>query len=87
MTAIYMAMFSISPSRWPYLCHAPKGLPRRSPDHLTGLVRDVERGQRVDLTRRGKRVVVLLSAEEYERLMGKRASPARTLRTKSGTRG
>ncbi len=37
-------------------------------DHLTGLVRDVERGQRVELTRRGKRVAVLLSADEYERL-------------------
>lgn len=37
-------------------------------DHLTGLVRDVERGRRVDLTRRGKRVAVLLSAEEYDRL-------------------
>jgi prevent-host-death family protein len=37
-------------------------------DHLTGLVRDVERGHRVDLTRRGKRVAVLLSAEAYDRL-------------------
>ncbi len=37
-------------------------------DHLTGLVRDVERGDRVDLTRRGKRVAVLLSAEAYDRL-------------------
>ncbi len=37
-------------------------------DHLTGLVRDVERGERVDLTRRGKRVAVLLSADAYDRL-------------------
>jgi prevent-host-death family protein len=44
-------------------------------DHLTGLVRDVERGQRVDLTRRGKRVAVLLSAEEYDRIKRPRAEP------------
>ncbi len=44
-------------------------------DHLTGLVRDVERGQRVDLTRRGKRVAVLLSAEEYDRIKKPRAEP------------
>ena len=37
-------------------------------DHLTGLVRDVELGQRIDLTRRGKRVAVLLSADAYDRL-------------------
>jgi prevent-host-death family protein len=42
-------------------------------DHLTGLVRDVERGGRVDLTRRGKRVAVLLSVDEYDRLRKPRA--------------
>ena len=42
-------------------------------DHLTGLVRDVERGSRVDLTRRGKRVAVLLSVDEYDRLRKPRA--------------
>jgi len=46
-------------------------------DHLTGLVRDVERGQRVDLTRRGKRVAVLVSAEEYDRLKRPHATDGR----------
>jgi prevent-host-death family protein len=49
-------------------------------DHLTGLVRDVERGQRVELTRRGKPVAVLVSHDEYERLCAKRLSPAAALR-------
>ncbi|HKQ69940.1 MAG TPA: type II toxin-antitoxin system Phd/YefM family antitoxin [Polyangiaceae bacterium] len=49
-------------------------------DHLTGLVRDVERGQRVELTRRGKPVAVLVSHDEYERLRAKRLSPAAALR-------
>jgi prevent-host-death family protein len=37
-------------------------------DHLTGLVRDVERGKRIELTRRGQPVAVLLSTGEYDRL-------------------
>jgi prevent-host-death family protein len=37
-------------------------------DHLTGLVRDAERGKHIELTRRGKRVAVLVSCEEYDRL-------------------
>jgi prevent-host-death family protein len=49
-------------------------------DHLTGLVRDVERGQPVELTRRGKPVAVLVSHDEYERLRAKRLSPAAALR-------
>lgn len=43
-------------------------------DHLTGLVRDVERGQSIELTRRGKPVAVLVSREEYTRLRAKRPS-------------
>lgn len=38
-------------------------------DHLTQLVRDVEKGTAVELTRRGQRVAVILSAEEYDRLV------------------
>ncbi len=49
-------------------------------DHLTGLVRDVERGHSVELTRRGKPVAVLVSLEEYDRLRAKRLSPAAALR-------
>jgi prevent-host-death family protein len=49
-------------------------------DHLTGLVRDVERGQRVVLTRRGKPVAVLISHDEHERLNAKRLSPGAALR-------
>lgn len=35
---------------------------------LPSIVREAERGSPVELTRRGKRVAVLLSADEYERL-------------------
>ncbi len=35
-------------------------------NHLTVLVRDVERGKKVELTRRGKRVAVLMSCDEYD---------------------
>jgi prevent-host-death family protein len=48
-------------------------------DHLTGLVRDVERGKRVELTRRGKRVAVLVSCDEYDRLRTTRPSVAEAL--------
>lgn len=37
-------------------------------DSLPSIVREAERGSPVELTRRGKRVAVLLSADEYERL-------------------
>lgn len=37
-------------------------------DHLPGLVHDAEKGSRVELTRRGKPVAVLISVAEYERL-------------------
>jgi prevent-host-death family protein len=50
-------------------------------DHLTALVRDVERGKRVELTRRGKRVAVLVSCDEYERLRSARPSVTEALQT------
>lgn len=37
-------------------------------DQLTQLVHQAEQGKPVELTRRGKRVAVILSAEEYDRL-------------------
>ena len=37
-------------------------------DHLTDLVQEVEAGTTVELTRSGKPVVVLLPANDYERL-------------------
>jgi prevent-host-death family protein len=43
-------------------------------DHLPGLVRDVERGSTVELTRRGKPVAVLLSVRDYRRLSGSSTS-------------
>jgi prevent-host-death family protein len=43
-------------------------------DHLTVLLRDVERGKKVELTRRGKPVAVLVSCAEYDRLRGARPS-------------
>lgn len=49
-------------------------------NRFTGLVRDVERGQRVDVTRRGERVAVLVSSDEYDRLRAARPSLAEALR-------
>ena len=49
-------------------------------NHLTKLVRDVERGKRIDLTRRGKRVAVLVSSEEYDRLRAPRPPLPEALR-------
>ncbi len=43
-------------------------------DHLTALIHDVERGKKVELTRRGKRVAVLVSCDEYDRLRATRPS-------------
>ena len=37
-------------------------------DNLPGVVHEVEGGARVELTRRGKPVAVLLGIEDYERL-------------------
>ena len=41
---------------------------REAKSSLTSLLREVERGRAVRLTRRGKGVAVLLSEREYERL-------------------
>lgn len=43
-------------------------------DHLPAIVHEVEQGQPVELTRRGKPVAVLLSASEYRRLSRSRPS-------------
>jgi prevent-host-death family protein len=43
-------------------------------NHLTVLIHDVERGKKVELTRRGKRVAVLVSCDEYDRLRATRPS-------------
>ena len=43
-------------------------------DHFTSLVRAVERDSAVELTRRGKPVVVMLSIQEYKRLSSRQAS-------------
>jgi len=40
-------------------------------DQLTQLVHQAEQGKPAELTRRGKRVAVILSAEEYDRLSQK----------------
>lgn len=50
----------------------PESLPQYSiaqaRDQLTQLVHQAEQGSPVELTRRGKRVAVILSAAEYDRL-------------------
>ncbi|WP_019501381.1 type II toxin-antitoxin system Phd/YefM family antitoxin [Pseudanabaena sp. PCC 6802] len=38
-------------------------------DRLTRIVHDVEKGQSVEITRRGKPVAVILSVDEYERVI------------------
>lgn len=43
-------------------------------NHLTAIVRRVEKSTAVELTRRGKPVAVILSIEEYQRLAAPRAS-------------
>lgn len=43
-------------------------------NHLTVLIHDVERGKKIELTRRGKRVAVLVSCDEYDRLRATRPS-------------
>jgi prevent-host-death family protein len=52
---------------------------------LTSLVREVEKGRTVRLTRRGRPVAVLLSERQYERLTG-RASQREFLRFLQGWR-
>ncbi len=41
-------------------------------DHFAAIVRDVERDSAIELTRRGEPVAVLLSIEEYRRLVAGR---------------
>ena len=43
-------------------------------DRLASLVHDVENGVSVELTRRGKRVAVLISIDEYNRLVAGNSS-------------
>ncbi len=43
-------------------------------DHLTGIVHDVERGEPVELTRRGKAVAIVMSLDEYRRATGRATS-------------
>lgn len=45
-------------------------------DNFPGVVHEVEGGTRIELTRRGKPVAVLLGMGEYERLVGQRANYA-----------
>lgn len=47
--------------------------------HLPRLIRTVERGRAVEITRRGRPVAVLLSASEYLSLTGERPSFADTV--------
>ncbi len=49
-------------------------------DHLTGLVHEVERGKRIELTRRGKRVAVLVSSDEFDQLSTARPALGDALR-------
>jgi prevent-host-death family protein len=49
-------------------------------NHLTVLIHDVERGKKIELTRRGKRVAVLVSCDEYDRLRATRPSLDQALR-------
>ena len=49
---------------------------REAKSGLTGLLREVEKGHAVRLTRRGKPVAVLLSEQQYERLQ-QRQQPER----------
>jgi prevent-host-death family protein len=48
-------------------------------NHLTTLIHEVERGKKVELTRRGKRVAVLVSSDEYDRLRSARLMPDQAL--------
>lgn len=37
-------------------------------DHLTKIIHDAEGGTPIEITRRGKRVAMLLSADQYDRM-------------------
>lgn len=63
----------------------PESLPQYSiaqaRDQLTQLVHQAEQGNPVELTRRGKRVAVILSAEEYDRLASQKGDFGKSLAT------
>lgn len=46
--------------------------------HLPGILHDVEHGEPVEITRRGKPIAVVLSVEAFHRLSTPRASFAQT---------
>lgn len=46
---------------------------------LSGIVRDAEAGRPVTLSRRGRPVAVLVSAQQYERMAGQRPSLAEAI--------
>ena len=60
--------------------HRPSRFPNCFPsdvearDHFTSLIRKVEQGTAVELTRHGKPVAVLISMAEYQKLNGERPS-------------
>lgn len=43
-------------------------------DSLTSIIRDVESGSPVELTRRGKPVAVLISLDDYQAVSGEKAT-------------
>jgi len=47
---------------------------------LSSVVREAEAGRPVTLSRRGRPVAVLVSAQQYERLAGRRANLAEAIR-------
>ena len=49
-------------------------------DSLAALVKEVEAGPRIEITRRGRTVAILVSAVEYERLSARRPSPWEAVR-------
>lgn len=56
-------------------------------NRLTSIVREVEEGRTVELTRHGKPVAVLLGIEEYQRLCREEAGLGESLRRFYGTWG
>jgi prevent-host-death family protein len=48
-------------------------------DRLPSIVHEVERGQPVELTRRGRPVAVVMSLRDYERIAGRRPGFAAAL--------
>jgi len=51
----------------------------KAKNNLSRIVHEVEEGEMVHLTRRGKLVAVLLSAQEFQKLSKKQSSPADAL--------